>query len=253
MPGLFDDKLFTDEDLEKLFADENDPETSPEKTNEQSSSEKGQTDKDSKDSKDSDNVDQTKAFAKRLKESTTKARTEERESIAKSLGYDSYDAMMKERQRKELEEKGLDPDEAAPIIDKLVKERLDSDPRMQELTELRKQQVQEFGKKELAEITKLTNGEITRFEQLPKDVIELWKQKGSLKAAYLQLHGEELIFKARSEQSKGSTDHLAQADGGTKVETGKRLLTAAEKNMYKFFNPTMTDEELNKLTTDIKK
>ena len=154
---------------------------------------------------------------------------------------------MKERQRKELEEKGLDPDEAAPIIDKLVKERLDSDPRIQELAELRKQQVQEFGKKELAEITKLTNGEITRFEQLPKDVIELWKQKGSLKAAYLQLHGEELIFK-----SKGSTGHLAQADGGTKVETGKRLLTAAEKNMYKFFNPTMTDEELNKLTTDIK-
>lgn len=249
MPGLFDDKLFTDEDLEKLFADENDPETSPEKNNEQNSSEKGQTDKDSK---DSDNIDQTKAFAKRLKESTTKARTEERESIAKSLGYDSYDAMMKERQRKELEEKGLDPDEAAPIIDKLVKERLDSDPRMQELAELRKQQVQEFGKKELAEITKLTNGEITRFEQLPKDVIELWKQKGSLKAAYLQLHGEELIFKARSEQSKGSTGHLAQADGGTKIETGKRLLTAAEKNMYKFFNPTMTDEELNKLTTDIK-
>lgn len=34
-------------------------------------------------------VDQTKAFAKRLKEFTEKARSEERENIAKSFGYEN--------------------------------------------------------------------------------------------------------------------------------------------------------------------
>ena len=248
MPKFLDDNVFSDEELRELFADEDTPDTSTEKEKETNSTENQSSAEDGK--KSDESIDKTKAFAKRLKESTDKARNEERESIAKSLGYESYDGMIKERQRKMLEDKGLDPDEASPIIDKLVKERLDNDPRMQELADFRKKQVQEFGKKELSEITKLTNGEISTFDQIPKDVIELWKEKGSLKAAYLQLHGEELIIKARSEQSKGSTDHLKQADGGKVADTGKRLLTPQEKQMYKFFNPSMTEEELDKMTTN---
>lgn len=248
MNGLFkDDNSFTDEELKAIFALEDEPLTPTEE--DKGISSQGETPAEGE-TKPETKVDTTKAFAKRLKESTDKARSEERESIAKSFGYNSYDEMLNERQKKMLEEKGLDPEETAPIIDKLVKEKLDADPRMAELAEFRKQQIQEFGKKELSEIAKLTNGEITKFEQLPKDVVELWKQKGSLKAAYMELHGEELILKARREQSKGSTDHLKQAEGGASIETGKRLLTAAEKNMYKFFNPTMTDEELNKMTVD---
>ena len=123
---------------------------------------------------------------------------------------------------------------------------MDNDPRMKELEELRQRQIKEFGKKELAEITKLTNGEITSLAQLPKEVINLWKTKGSLKSAYLELEGERLINKFKGEQSKGSTSHLKNPSGNSSVASNKRPLTAEEKQIWKFFNNSMTDEQLNK-------
>ena len=245
MPKIFGDTDWTAEEIAALFADDNQPDNPPEKNKETAASE-GQTDKPSDEQK-TENVDTTKAFAKRLKESTDKARSEERETIAKSLGYESYDAMINERKNKMLEEKGLDPAEVSPIVDKLVQEKLDNDPRMKELAELRKKQVVEFGKKELAELTTLTGGAITKFEDVPKDVIELWKTKGSLKAAYIELDGEEQILKARSEQSKGSSGHLNTPGGNSSESADTRPLSKVERDNYKFFNPGMTDEELDKI------
>ena len=56
-----------------------------------------------------EDVSKTKAFANRLKASTEKARREEREAIAKSLGYGSYEELQKANEKRLLEEKGLDP------------------------------------------------------------------------------------------------------------------------------------------------
>ena len=233
---------FSLEELEELFKEEtqpttpaaNDDTTEPQNT-------------DGKETKPA--VDTTKAFATRLKDSTDKARKEERDSIAKGLGYTSYDDMLSKREKQVLEDKGLDADVVSPIVDDLVKKRLDSDPRFKELEDFRKKQVAEFGKKELAEISKLTNGEITSLAQLPAGVIDLWKQKGSLKAAYLELEGEKLITKIRSGQSKGSTDHLANPSGPVKNDTNTRPLNADEKQVWRVFCPGISEEELNKKTT----
>lgn len=195
-------------------------------------------------------VDQTKAFAKRLRESTDKARAEEREAIAKTLGFNSYEELQKSKERKVIEEKGFDPDELSPILEQLVQQRLDNDPRMRELETLKARQIEEFGKRELEEISKLTGGEITTLEQVPADVIDLWKKKGSLKKAYLELKGEELIMKTRSGQNKGSTAHLNSPSGNVAPAKTVRPLTAEEKKIWKFFNPTMTEEELNNKTVE---
>ena len=221
-------------DLDSLFADDSQQEPSP-------------VEEETAPTADS-NIDNTKAFAKRLRESTEKARAEERESIAKAMGYGSYEELIKSRERKVIEDKGLDPDDVAPIVEQLVKERIDKDPRMQELEELRQMRVQEFGKKELAEVTKLSGGEITSLNQLSPEVISAWKQKGSLKAAYLEVEGEKRIMRMMSDQSRGTTTHLTANGGSAAVPTGERNLTADEKKMYKFFNPSMTDDQLNKIT-----
>lgn len=233
--GVNDDSL---KELEALF--EEDVEQTPPAAEDN-------TEPDQSENKD---VSQTKAFAKRLAEEKAKVVNEERENIAKSLGYTSFEELQKTREKKLYEEKGLDPEEVSPIVDELVKQRLDNDPRMKELERFRAKEIEDFGKKELAEITKLTGGEITRLDQLPSDVIDLWKKKGSLKAAYLELKGEELILKVRSEQSKGSTAHLNQLSGNKAPSTEKRPLTAEEKRLWKLFNPSMTDEELNKKLVD---
>ena len=69
--------------------------------------------------------------------------------------------------------------------------------------------------------------------------------KGSLKSAYLELEGEKLINKIRSEQSKGSTDHLANPSGSTPPPSNKRPLNDKEKAIWRQFNPHITDDELN--------
>lgn len=199
-----------------------------------------------------ENVTTTQAFSRRLKEQTEKAVSAERENIAKSLGYSSYDAMVKAQEDKVLKDKGFDPDEVKPIVDELVEKRMQTDPRLKELDEFKAKQIEEFGKRELADITRLTGGEITSLEQMPKDVIELWKTTGSLKAAYLQLHGEELLSKARAQQLKGSTGHLQNPAGAPPAATNTRPLTEDEKRVWKVFNPHITDEELSKKTKPIK-
>ena len=121
---------------------------------------------------------------------------------------------------------------------------------MKELETLRAQKIADFAKRELSEITKLTDGEITDLNQLPKEVIELWKQKGSLKSAYLELEAEKLITKIKSGQSKGSTEHLNSLSGAKNPASNKRALTNEEKLTWRFFNPSMTDEEIDKIMID---
>lgn len=241
---------FTVEELEELFRDdETEQVTPPANSNEQNPQNDGTSTNTGVDGVSS--VDTTKAFAKRLRESTDKARREERESIAKSFGYQSYEDMQKQREQQLMNDNGLNPDDVKPVIEQIVQERIASDPRMLELETLRASRVQEFGKRELAEITKLTGGEITSLTQLPREVIELWKTKGSLKSAFLELEGEKLVNKIRSEQSKGSTSHMSTPTGSASSSVTERPLTSEEKQMYKFFNPSMTDEQLNKMTTKI--
>ena len=239
--------VFTVEELEELFNSDVQQETPPAETETEPQSEV-QTETDKVEETKSNNIEQTKAFAKRLRESTDKARNEEREAIAKSFGYESYDAMMQERQRKLIEDKGLDPNDVSPIVEELVKQRISEDPRMKELENLRNQSLAEYGRRELNEITKLTGGQITRLDQLPKAVIDSWRQKGSLVAAYMELEGVNLVNRIRSEQSKGTTTHMATPGASTQPPSNTRPLNDDEKRMWKLFNPSMSDEELNKKT-----
>lgn len=189
----------------------------------------------------------TKGVAERIK----KVRLEERNAIAKRLGYDSYDSMLKAQEDKLIKDKGYDPDDLAPIVEEIVKTRLENDPRIQELENIKKERMKEFAKRELAEISKLTGGEINTIDELPKDVLEEWAKTGSLKNAFLLLKGEEYIARARAKSVKGGTAHL-QSAGGTAPRPGNtRPLTDEERRVWKLFHPTISDEELNKKTMPI--
>ena len=246
MPPYSGELDLTPEEIDALFADE---QTTPAADTNETASE--QTTSDTDEQKSGDTDDTTKAFSKRLAKMTTKAVADERERIAKDFGFESYESMMQSKEQSVIEKHGLDPEASGKAIDEIVKMRIDADPRMQELEELRAQRLKDFANKELKEITQLTNGEITTLSQLPKPVIELWKKTGSLKSAYMQLEGEKLLKKVRAGQAASSTTHLqSMGSNGAQMEQGKRLLTPEEKAVWKLFNPQMTDEELNKITTN---
>lgn len=230
------------QEIEALLADEGQSETPPTESDAaHNDTDNGNTGNGTED------VSKTKAFAHRLKESTEKARREERETIAKSLGFESYDAMIKSRENKILEDKGLDPEQVAPVVEELVQKRLNEDPRMRELEELRKQQIAEFAKKEMAKITELTDGEITEMSQLSPETIEVWRKTGNLQQAFMQVEGVTLINKIKAGKTKGTTDHMQNPSGSTGSSANTRSLTEEEKRVWKLFNPQTTDEELNKM------
>ena len=241
---------FTLEELEELFNGDTQQETPPaEETTDPQTDVQTATDEGAK-APETNNVEQTKAFAKRLRESTDKARSEEREAIAKSFGYESYEAMMQERQQQLIKDKGLDPEDVSPIVEELVKQRINDDPRMKELESFRKQNLATYAKSELEKIKELTGGQITRLDQLPKAVIDSWRQNGSLLTAYMEHEGVNLVHRIRSEQSKGTTNHMATPGANTQPPSNKRALNDEEKRMWKLFNPAISDEELNKKTVD---
>lgn len=241
---------FTLEELEELFNGDTQQETPPaeETTDPQTEVQTGNDD--GAKAPETNNIEQTKAFAKRLRESTDKARNEEREAIAKSFGYESYEAMMRERQQQLIKDKGLDPEDVSPIVEELVKQRINDDPRMKELESFRKQNIAQYAKSELKQISDLTGGQITRLDQLPKAVIDTWRQKGSLLTAYMEHEGVNLVNRIRSEQSKGTTNHMATPSASTPPPSNTRPLNDDEKRMWKLFNPGITDEELNKKTVN---
>lgn len=206
----------------------------------------------SDDGKSATPVTETQAFAHRLKEATSKARNEERESIAKSLGYESYADMQAKREAEMLKDKGLDPEDVSPVVEQLVQKRLAEDPRLQEFDTYKQERMTVWAQNQLTELKELTDGKISKFEDIPANVLESWKTKGSLKAAYLELYGEQLIRETRasvaSGQSRGSTGHLGSAQGNpASGNTTKRPFTEQEKEVYRLFNPGVTDEQLSKM------
>ncbi len=105
--------------------------------------------------------------------------------------------------------------------------------------------------KELKEINDLVGTNYTSVNDIPKDVIEDWRKTGSLKKSYIALHGEELILKAKSAASKGTTSHLQTPGGSPGVPTNRRPLNEEERAVWRLFNPNITDEELNKKFKEI--
>lgn len=247
MPNNIGANTFTAEELEELFRDDVPQETPP-------ADDATPTDSNpNANTGNGDKITETQAFSRRLRESTEKIRKEEREAIAKSLGYESYVDMQRKREQQIYTDKGLNPEDVSPVVEEIVKQRLNNDPRMLELEKYRNEQIKEFGKKELAELSELTDGEITDFSQLPKTVLDKWAERGSLVKAYMEVEGVNLVKKVKSSKSStaSTTSHMkTPTTSAASSNTAQRHLTAQEKQVWKFFNPGMSDEELDKKLVD---
>lgn len=248
MPNDIGANTFTAEELEELFREDVQQETPPANDTTPNNSNPDTN------TGNGDKITETQAFSRRLRESTDKARKEERESIAKSLGYESYEDMQRKIEQQIYTDKGLNPEDVSPVVEEIVKQRLNNDPRILELEKYRNQQIKEFGKKELAELSELTDGEITYFSQLPKEVLDKWAERGSLVKAYMEVEGVNLVKKVKNSKTvttPATTTHMkTPSASGSSGNSSQRFLTAEEKRVWKFFNPGMSDEELNKKLVD---
>lgn len=193
---------------------------------------------------------ETKAVSKRINEVRHKTEAETQERIAKELGYENYNALKAARERKVMDEAGLDEETVAPVVEKLIQQRLADDPRMKKLAQYEEREKAEFVKTQLGEINKLTGQKFTSLDQLPADTLAMWEKTGNLKQAYLATQGEELLAKGIRHEEQGTLRHLADtSSNGTGTRT--RALTEDEKKIWRSIMPDITEEELSKKTTNI--
>lgn len=190
-------------------------------------------------------LNMTEAMTKRINEVKAKTETEVRDKVAKDLGFETYDDLVKAKNKKLITEAGYDPEEIESIIQPLLEDRLASDPRIIKLQQMEAKEQETYMNSELAEIEKLTGLKVTA-DNLPPETIELWKKGVKLSQAYIATNSTKII----SAGTKGSTDHLSSGSGAGKTKL--RTLTADEKAFYKSVNPYITDEELNKKTLEVK-
>ena len=192
----------------------------------------------------------TKSMSKRINEVRATTERETRDAMAKEFGYDNYEAFTKAKEKQMLKDAGLDEEDIAPIVEKLVEQRLANDPRMKRLDDFEASEKTRFVKDQLKEINKLTGQSYKDVSELPQDVLTMWEKTGNLKQAYLAVQGEELIGRSLAGKQNGTLSHLANP-GSTGTGSRVRPLTAEEKAIYRMVDPDLTEEELSKKTLPI--
>lgn len=191
----------------------------------------------------------TEAVSKRINEVRRKTEASTRDAMAKEMGYENYADMQKAKEREMLDEAGVDSSDIEEVVERLVKTRLENDPRLKKLEEYERSEKANFVTNQLKEINSISGNNYKNIDQLPKDVLSVWEKTGNLKQAYLAVEGENLITKNRSTGANGTLNHLANP--GRASSSKVRSLTDEEKDIYRSVFPEMTDEELNKKTIEI--
>ena len=226
--------------VDDLFKDESEPEEQP---NEQPQE---------PDNKDKE-LDMTKAMSERINTVKRKTESETQERIAKELGYETYSDMIKAKENQAIKDAGYDAEDINKLVEGLLEQRLKADPRLKKLEEYEARDRQNFVTKELAEINKYSETKYTSIDELPADTLDLWQKTGNLKQAYFATQGEKLLSsKSNHKAINGSTNHLA-SPGASSLTKHQRALNEDEKAIYRaVLGDMITEEELSKMTTDIK-
>lgn len=187
----------------------------------------------------------TQNMTKRINEVRAKTEKETKEALAKELGYDSYEAMKKAKEAEIIKGAGYNAEDLSKVIDPILEERLKNDPRLARLQEYENREREAYIETQLKAINE-TTGQNLKKSDLPKETLDLWAKGLDLEQAYYATHGKQIVAKAAT----GSLTHMASTPGQGKVKT--RPLTAEEKALYRSINPSITEEELSKKTTEIK-
>lgn len=182
----------------------------------------------------------TKQFSKRL--------NEEREKIAKQLGFNSYDELIKDKTRKTISDAGYDPDDEdfKKAVEAAVKERLETDPELIQqrklLEELKAKEAQLWEKEQLSALEKEYGIKVKSIADLDAKTKELMAKGLDLTDAYYIANKNKL----KQKQPTGKEHLNPETGAGGKSEGGtKNVVTQTDIDNYRDFSGTTeTDEEI---------
>lgn len=181
-------------------------------------------------------VDQTKAFATRLKEEKAKAKLEAREEIAQSFGYSNWQEYVDAQTNNKLLDNGLDPEAVRPVLKDLIKEDPDYVEAMRYKAEKEALEKEIFASNSIQELNNTFGTAFTSVDELDPETIKLWNQGTPLVNAFAANNWvklQELAVKKAAPKDNGKS-HLKTVTGSSeKAKT--RNITTDEMKVFNIF------------------
>ena len=185
-------------------------------------------------------VDQTKAFATRLKEEKAKAKLEAREEIAKSFGYNSWTEYADAQTNNKLLDNGFDPETVRPVLKDIIK----GDPEYQEAMKYKAEkealEKELFATNSIKALNEKFGTAYSSVDELDPETIRLWNLGTPLEKAYAANNWESIrdaaVKKASVPKDNGKS-HLKQVTGSSQPNN-TREISKEELNVFKMFGFT---------------
>ena len=195
-------------------------------------------------------VDQTKAFAQRLKQEKAKAKDEAKKEIAESFGYNSWQEYVDAQTNNKIIDKGMDPDAVKDILKDLIytnPEYVEAMKYKQEKEELEKEI---FASNSIEQLNKTYGTNYKSVNELDKQTIDAWNAGTPLVNAYAAYNMSTIIDsavkKAMAARDSGKS-HLKTVSGSSE-ESKTREISQDELRVAKAFglDETKFKEYVNK-------
>lgn len=189
-------------------------------------------------------IDQTKAFALRLKEEKAKAKLEVREEIARSYGYDSWEDYANAQTNNKIIDNGFDPEAVRPMIEDLIK----NDPKYIEAMKYKEEkealEKELFVKNSLQALNNKFGTNFKTVEELDEETIKDWNKGTPLEKAFAANNYTKLIesaVKKASVNRDNGKSHLKTVTGSSE-QSKSREVSKSEIDVAKAFG--FTEEQL---------
>ena len=199
-------------------------------------------------------VDQTKAFATRLKEEKEKAKLEAREEIAKSFGYDSWDEYADAQTNSKLLDKGLDPEEVRPVLKDLIKNDPEYIEAMKYKAEKEALEKELFASNSLQALNNKFGTDYKSINELDQETINDWNSGMSLEKAFAANNYGKLIDNAIKTANTNTDNGKSKMKmvSGSNSQTNKREPSNTEISVAKSFGFSKEELEayINKNSTN---
>lgn len=195
-------------------------------------------------------VDQTKAFAQRLKEEKAKAKEEARKEIAESFGYNSWQEYADAQTNNKLLDKGLDPDSVKDVLKDLIYTNPDYVEAMKYKQEKEELEKEIFASNSLKQLNETYGTNYTSINQLDKPTFDMWSAGTPLVNAYAA-HNMSKIVDNAVKQAVAARDngksHLKNVSGSSEESKTREISQDELKIAKQFgFSETQFKEYVNK-------
>lgn len=182
-------------------------------------------------------VDQTKAFAKRLKEEKAKAKQEALEELAQSYGYNSWQEYADAQTNSKLLDKGFDPDEVREVLKDLMKTDPEYVEAMKYKAEKEELEKELFATNSIQALNAEYGTNFKSIKELDEDTIRDWNNGMPLNKAYAANNYSKLIemaVKKASVVKDNGKSHLKTPEGSNSSSDIKEY-SKSELDVFKAF------------------